>query len=207
MDSFDIRIVELIVALHIAFFRHKLYLRRPALKFRAIVHTEKPRYIIHTHVFQGTFHQHVSSEFTDRVKDKSASREFIRHNDNHVPDLLRSEVMEYSGSIKNSAAFSVNLIHPCKIIQITCNVFFSFPGWYKLSTGFDHFRKIKITDAAGAIICHSSGHIQSAAKVYHSSFWVIFKIICNFPDHVLLAHSTFQPAELIHCAVFLCFEY
>ena len=35
---------------------------------------------------------------------------------------------------------------------------------------------------------------------------MIFKIVRDLPDHILLAHGAFQPAELIHSIVFLCFD-
>ena len=104
-------------------------------------------------------------EPADGIKYQSAAREMIRHGDDHVPDLFRCKVMEYAGGIKHNSAGCVYSVHPREIIQITCDVFFSFTGRNDFIPGFYDFREVKIVDMTLPVVRCSPGHVETAAEI------------------------------------------
>lgn len=93
--------------------------------------------------------------------------------------------MKHPGRIQNGAVRSVNPIHPGKIIQVAGDVFFSLPRRYDLISRVYYIGEIQVVDVTGAVIGHSAGHVQPASEVYHGSFRMVFKIVCDLPDQML----------------------
>lgn len=62
----------------------------------------------------------------------------------------------------------------------------------------NHIRQVNIPDMALTVVAHSSGVVQSAAKINDCGVWMLIEIVPYLPRKVILAHKNIEKQTMLN---------